>query len=99
MLARATATVLAFGIAVRILRDVLVAVVLTALLTRAKLHHFEVLGRRMVAVLASQVSGGRRRTVFLALTRATLPPLDSLYVLHLAGTGTHESRITGIPLL
>lgn len=89
MLARGTATVLAFGIAVRILRHVFVAVVLTALLTCAKLHHFEVLGRRMVAVLASQVSGGRRRTVFLALAPGTLPPLDSLYVLHLASTGVH----------
>ena len=89
MLARGTATVLAFGIAVRILRHVFVAVVLTALLTCAKLHHFEVLGRRMVAVLASQVSGGRRRTVFLALAPGTLPPLDSLHVLHLASTGVH----------
>ena len=88
-MARRTATVLAFGIAVRILRHVFVAVVFTALLTCAKLHHFEVLGRRMVAVLASQVSGGRRRTVFLALAPGTLPPLDSLYVLHLASTGVH----------
>ena len=84
MLVSNTTTVLAVGIAVRILRHVLVAVVLATLLARAELHYSDVLARRVVAVLASQLSGSRRSTVFLALTRITLASVDSLYVLHRA---------------
>ena len=84
MLVSGTTTVLAVGIAVRILRHVLVAVVLTTLLARPKFHYSDVLARRVVAVLASQLSGGRRSTVFLALTPITLTSVDSLYVLHRA---------------
>ena len=84
MLVSSTTTVLAVGIAVRILRHVLVAVVLATLLARAELHYSDVLARRVIAVLAPQLSGGRRSTVFLALTRITLASVDSLYVLHRA---------------
>ena len=82
MAAGATAAVLAIGVAVRIFGHILITVVLPALVARSQLHHPDVLPGRVVAVLASQPTRVRWGAVFFALARVTLPPLDSLYVLH-----------------
>ena len=82
MAAGGTATVLTVSVAVRVVRDVLVAVIPAALGAGSQLYDLDMFYWSMVAVLAPYLRGIARSPVLLAFTQVALSSLDSLNILH-----------------
>ena len=78
-----TAAVLTVRVAVRLFGRVAVTPGFAARLARAQLEDFDVLARRVVAVVAAILAAVLRCSVLDAFATVALTALDTLHVLHL----------------
>lgn len=97
VLAGLTSAVLALRVLVGVVGLVLVTVFLAAGITVPEGDDADVFTRGVVAVLAAKATRLGRRPVLRTLTGVTLASLDTLHVLHGAGTDSAKfsSKLTG----